>query len=467
MVFWYYVRHYSMKNSIKILATLVLFGLVVTLAPTDVGAQLTAEERKELEQQLAEIEAEIKETQQTLNSTKKETASYERDRALLDTQIEQALLSIRKKNLTIDSLSDQINLHQDAINEYEEQIDRHRNQLAESLRKTNQVEDKSLVEMILSNQGFSEFFQDYDRIHELRLNLRGAIAEVSQYRDAVDAERERLGIQKTNEVDVKQSLEQQKQSVQIAEEQKRRLIASNRDKEAGYQGLIAEKQAEAQKIRDALFSLRDAGAIPFGTALQYANAASRATGTPTSLILAILQQESNLGSNVGTCNRPGDSRTWRDIMPGPGESWRDDQAAFQRITASLGISPDGQPLSCPFSSGGWGGAMGPSQFIPSTWEQYAPRIASLTGAGVASPWNANHAVHATAIYMADLGASSGSYTAQREAACKYYSGRGCGMANLPNTFYGDGVMEKANTIQVCQIDPIENDTIRPSWCPAI
>ena len=111
--------------------------------------------------------------------------------------------------------------------------------------------------------------------------------------------------------------------------------------------------------------------------------------------------------------------------------------------------------------------MGPSQFIPTTWEQYQGQIASIVGAAVANPWDPRHAIHATAVYMRDLGAASSSYTAQREAACKYYSGRGCGLSAMNNTFYGDGVLQKAETIQVCQIDPINNGSIRPSWCPAI
>ena len=453
---------------ISLALALVIGGSSVFFPTNPVQAQLTDLEREELKQQLAELEAEIEQTRGRLQNTKQETASYERDRALLDQQIAESQLLIQQKSLTINSISGEIGLREEAISLYEEQINRHRGQLGEVLRQSNTADDKTLIEMVLSNQGFSEFFQDFDRLQEVRVQLKAAIEEVENYRDAVNDERERLGLQRIEQVDVKQSLERQKQSVEIAEQQKRQLIAANRDKEDGYQDLIKDKQAEAAKIRDALFALRDAGAIPFGTALEYSNAASNATGVPTALILAILQQESNMGSNVGTCNRPGDARTWRDIMPGPTSgSWRDDQSAFERITASLGISPEGQPLSCPLGSGGWGGAMGPSQFIPVTWEEYSPRIASLVGAGVANPWNPYHAIHATAIYMADLGAASTSYTAQREAACKYYSGRGCGQANLPNTFYGDGVLDKANTIQVCQIDPVESGTPRPSWCPIL
>jgi hypothetical protein len=63
---------------------------------------------------------------------------------------------------------------------------------------------------------------------------------------------------------------------------------------------------------------------------------------------------------------------------------------------------------------------------------------------------------ATAIYLGDLGAGAKTYTAEREAACKYYSGKACGMSSMDNTFYGNAVVQRANTIQTTMIDPLED-----------
>ncbi len=144
-------------------------------------------------------------------------------------------------------------------------------------------------------------------------------------------------------------------------------------------------------------------------------------------------------------------------MPGPTSgSWRDDQTAFLQIMKELGLPPEGQPLSCPVASGGWGGAMGPTQFIPTTWLSVRTRLASMLGISATNPWNARHAVHATGLYMSDLGANTGGYTAERNAACKYYSGRSCGQSSMNNTFYGDQVLAKAAGIQK-DIDFLESN----------
>src|SRR5690606_16134831 len=115
-----------------------------------------------------------------------------------------------------------------------------------------------------------------------------------------------------------------------------------------------------QAIRSALFQLRDTEGISFGEAYDLASSISKKTGVRASLILAIVTQESNLGKNVGTCNRPGDGpeKSWRVIMPGPNDghrSYRDDQTLFLQITKELGLDPDSTPLSCPLGAG-WGGA---------------------------------------------------------------------------------------------------------------
>ena len=91
--------------------------------------------------------------------------------------------------------------------------------------------------------------------------------------------------------------------------------------------------------------------------------------------------------------------------------------------------------------------MGPSQFIPSTWQLFAPRIAAAVGVVTPNPWDPRDAIVATAVYLADLGAGAQTYTSERNAACKYYSGRSCDSRTPSNTPYGNSVVAKATTFQ--------------------
>ncbi len=411
-----------------------------------------AELRMELEANLKEQE----EIKKFLSSKQQEGGSIERDIAILTAQINEAKLIIREKNIIIEQLGKDIGLKNATIGELNAKIESGKRSLAQLIRKTNQIDDYSLVEAILSSESLSDFFADIDSFDTIKKSMAQTFEQIRNTRQSTETEKEALTIKKNKETDAKKVIETEQKKVQVKEAEKKRLLALNKQEQAAYSTELKSREKRAAEIRSALFALRDSAAIPFGTALLYAEEAEDMTGVRPAFLLAILTQETNLGENVGTCNRPGDpvDKSWKKIMPGPNDgdrSYRDDQSAFLRITSALGLDPDVMPLSCPWLNG-WGGAMGPSQFIPTTWEAYVPRLQKLLGM-YPNPWNPEHAFMASAIYLADLGADNGGYTAERTAALKYYAG---GNWNKPqNAFYGNQVMQKATNIQETMIDPLK------------
>ncbi|MBX4210451.1 lytic murein transglycosylase [Candidatus Parcubacteria bacterium] len=405
--------------------------------------------QEELKQQLAQVEKEIAEQQAILDAKQKESASIQRDVAILTAQISAAQLKIKARNLTIQTLGKDITKKTATISNLSNKIDRERQSLGQLIRKTNEIDSFSLVEVMLGNKNLSDFFVDLDSVNTLKRTLDESVQEIKDNKSTTETEKQDLQAKQSQEIDARVSIESEQRKIQKSEAEKKSLLSVSKLQEKAYKLLLSERQAEASKIRSALFQLRDTAAIPFGTALTYANAASVKTGVRPAFLLAILTQETNLGENIGTCNRPGDppEKGWKVIMK-PDR----DQAPYLRITAALGLDPNTMPLSCPWK-GGWGGAMGPSQFIPSTWELYQSKIALAVNKTTPSPWEPQDAFMATAIYLDELGAGNGGYTAERTAALKYYAGSAWNKA--ANAFYGNQVMAKATNIQENMIDPLQ------------
>ena len=79
---------------------------------------------------------------------------------------------------------------------------------------------------------------------------------------------------------------------------------------------------------------------------------------------------------------------------------------------------------------GFGGAMGPAQFIPSTWKLYENKVMAYTGKSYADPWNLTDSFAASAIYLKALG--GGSTSGEYSAASRYY-GRSSSYASQVKT----------------------------------
>ncbi len=437
--------------SLFVITILLGSGSFLFEAPT-VSAQNVSDvkaQEAELKQKLKELEAEIAAQEKELAKQKGQSASISGEISLLKGEIQKTKLDIERKNTLIRQLSGEIEGKKKTISQLNQELGREKASLAQLVRQTNDLDSYSPLEVLLGKKNISEFFIDNDSFGFITQGLTDSFNTIRSIQGKTTVEQQALEEKKNREADIKAALETDKKTVEQKEGQKQTLLNISKTKEKTYEEVIKERQARAAQIRAQLFELAGGvpgGGIPFGQAVEYAKVASAKTGVRTAFILGVLEQESALGKNIGTCNRPGDARTWKQVMPGPGQSWRDDQAAYLQIVQELGLSPEGQPMSCPGGGGGWGGALGPSQFIPTTWLGIRGRVANILGIELANPWRPQHAIMATALYLQDLGAGAGGYTAERNAACKYYSGRTCGASSIANTFYGDGVLAKASII---------------------
>ena len=127
---------------------------------------------------------------------------------------------------------------------------------------------------------------------------------------------------------------------------------------------------------------------------------------------------------------------------------------FLKITQELGRDPYNTPVSCPIPSiGGYGGAMGPAQFIPATWIRYRDRVKEITGK-LADPWDIKDAFLAAALYLTDYGAKSQTRDAEWKAAMIYFSGS----TKTKYRFYGDSVLSIADRYEE-DIMAIENGNL--------
>lgn len=384
--------------------------------------------REEMQQQLKVLEDAIAKNKGALGVKQKERQGLEKDVQALEAKIKEAERSIKQRDQVISKLEGGIQEASHTIAALDTQLTRSRNSLGQLLRTARVQDDETLVELILRGETLSGVFTDRDNMLSVRDALNERMDEVRGHKKTVAEKKETLEESQEEHEQLRQIQVQEKRVIETREQEKATLVKVTKGEEKEYEKYIKEQEKSAAEIRSALFALRDSstGPVSFGQMYDYAKEASRLTGVRAVVILAILTEESNLGQNVG-------KGTWKvDMHP------TRDRPVFEEICAALGLDPDKQPVSKkPWY--GWGGAMGPGQFIPSTWKSIAPRVSKLTGNTPANPWNARDAAFATALYMKDAGANNQTREAERLAAMRYLAG----WANANKAsyqFYGREVM---------------------------
>ena len=440
------------------LGLLVFVSSTLVFIPTGTNAAfLTDEDRARLQQEYDKIQAEIAQWEQVLEETRSKKDSLQGDVDTLNALINKATAAIRQRNVSISRLSDEIKLKESSLKELQEKLERGKISLANILRIQNGADDRSVAELVLAAEDFNVLFGDLDDLSVIKKSLQEMFAEIRALRSDVEEEKVVLAERQDQELNARYEIELNRKTVQKSEEQVSELLDIKKNEEETYEEVLAERQRRAEQIRSALFDLRDSEGIPFGTALEYAAFAEEKTGVRASMILAILSQESDLGKNVGSCYITSLS-TGDGVGKNTGTFFEKvmkasrDADDFERITDSLGLNWGSTPVSCPpgtvyKSSRGYGGAMGPSQFIPSTWAIFEKQLKSSLSVSTPNPWDAKHAITATALFLSDIGAGLQTYTAERNAACRYYSGRACDSRSPKNTFYGNAVIAKAEEFQ--------------------
>ena len=327
--------------------------------------------REALEKALAECQAQIEKNEKILEQQTTARKSTESDILLINTEIKKGLVRIRQIDLAIKSLGEEIGDKEDTVEDLAQQLTKSQQFLRALLQRINESEQEGFARFLFSNVTLSSFFTRVNEYQSLRETVEESIRRVVSLRERVVANIDDLEEKKNERGSARQQQRAAVNQVQDQREQKRRLLDVQVAQEKQTTEKLSEYEGRAAEIRNRIFELSGSADISFGQAVQYAKEAEQETGVRPAFLLGLIKNESDLGKNVGTGNYLTDMHPTRDAP------------IFPYIAKLVGFK-DPAELKVSANPGfGWGGAMGPAQFIPSTWVRFGGLINVRTG--TASP----------------------------------------------------------------------------------
>ncbi len=397
------------------------------------------------------LQGKSEEIEKDITKTEQEKRNLQNKIYVLRKQIENLNYKIYKGNLTIRDLGFQITDTQSSIEKISLRIEGSKSQLVGILRTIYEEEQKSLIEIIFEGD-ISNFFDNLTYLESLNAKLQDVLENTKDLKTYLKSKKNQLGEEKDDLEKTVQIQELQKQeSAESKKEQEYFLKLTEQE----YQKYLKQRE-ETEKtvvgIRERIFELIGVPEAPtFGEAYEIAKYASDTTGIRPALLLAVLTQESRIGKNVGQCylknTKTGDGIYIKSGNTAP-RTMSPTQIPYflqviEEVNKDRGLARDPfeMPVSCAmYYQGkpyGWGGAMGPAQFIPTTWQKlgYGAKVKEITGK-TADPWDIKDAFLATAVYLKDLGGIHSEFL----AVMRYFSGYSW---REWEEFYGNSVLNIA------------------------
>lgn len=345
-----------------------------------------------------ELEKQKQDTEEELENIKNQENSAEKTLAKINLDIKTISTEIANSNLTISQLENEIKEKENNIIELEKTLGNQREILAETIKQIYEYDSTSFFGIILVYGSLSELGDKIEEAANLQISLKSSMKEIKNAQEKLGDEKTILENNREEKIKYNNSQEISRQSLSARKKQQNYLLEKLAVAKTPLEKEMARIETELIDLRDVMSRIQKYlshwiinGEITWSSIFSAVDRSEKISGVMPALLLGILQIESTFGTGLGTPGKYKEYCNWSSL----GKGKKTEAQALEEITSILGYEPNSVPMSkaC---------AIGPSQFLPNTWQSYQ-RLYS----GLNNPWNLNDAVLATGYYLARNGATSG------------------------------------------------------------
>jgi len=411
---------------------ILLFVSIFFIIPQMVFAATLEEQLQAKKQQIEELENQIRNYQLEIKQKESEAKTFEREISILGSKIKKLQSEIDTLKLAIELTGLEIENKEQVILDKKDKINKQKELLAYNLWQLYREEElNNPLVMVLRSNTISDYFKEVNDLILLQENINESLQKIKEEKEKIEEEKRNLEEKQEEQERLKSLQEIQQREASLRKKEQSILLGKAKKRKTELVTLLNLSKEQVEKLRDEIYYLQRNG-ISLEDAIKYGQIVAERAGIRPAFLLALLEVESGLGTNIGS------GRYKTDMNP---NQWD----YFFQITSKLGLNPEITPVSKK-PNYGWGGAMGAAQFLPSTWLAYEDKVARLTGHHPPSPWRIEDSFMAAALKLAQDGASSKTEEGELAAAKKYLSGNPNCTKSICN-WYANLVLDKAAEIE--------------------
>jgi murein DD-endopeptidase MepM/ murein hydrolase activator NlpD len=243
-----------MVNAVRLyIYSAALFGAVFVLALA--GVFVHAQSVEELENKINSRQGEIEQLEQEIKEYEQELTTIRREKQTLQSAVRELDVSRRKLQSSITLTEKNIEGTQGTINKLsgdiadkEGQIQRNADALGEAIRRMNETESDTFIEILLGGDGISSVWTDIDALYQFQGVVRGKVNELEAHKVELEKIKEESEAEQQQLVSYKTDLTAQKRGLDINRGAKNELLEQTQNKESNYQDVLEDKRRAKEEF---------------------------------------------------------------------------------------------------------------------------------------------------------------------------------------------------------------------------
>ena len=242
--------------SISLGFSLSLFFLTAPSSQAQTATSTLQDQIDQTNAQIKQLQDDIAKLQSQLTTTSAQKLTLQNAVAALNLNIQKLQKSITLAQAQINQKNSQIKQINTTISTTTSQIGDIQNDVADSLRQLEEVDNESLLAVLLSGGTLSSFFDESASLDSLRSGLENKIEQLNSLKTTLKTNETAAQVQKDQLAAYQQTLTEQQQGLAISKDSQTKLLTQTKNQESAYQAEIAEKQKEEASFESDLLNFQ-------------------------------------------------------------------------------------------------------------------------------------------------------------------------------------------------------------------
>lgn len=249
------------KLYIIITATLVIFlanFLIFSCAPTQAVESAGGDANQELEakkNQIKALQEKIDEYNKSISYYKSQSLSLTNQINILNREINKLEAEIELKEDQIDATNMEIKQTEEKITNTEGNIAKQKEYLISFLQKMNRLDQQTTVDLVLSFDSFSDYYNHLHALEILQNNTSAALGELKDFKKNLETNKIELDDKKKTLEKFKTELNDKKGNLSSRSYAKQGLLSESRNSESKFSSMVSQLKSEQAQINADIVAL--------------------------------------------------------------------------------------------------------------------------------------------------------------------------------------------------------------------